>query len=147
MFRRCLCLALTTLPAFVLLAALAGCGRQVASPEPDAKVRLKKLLQLYTVYVEKNKKGPPDEKALRDFGQKLTAKERDEYMIGDDLDGIFTSPRDNQKFVVVYNLRLDPSQSRAVAWEAAGKDGLRFTALSVGYVEEYDDETLKGYKK
>ena len=141
------CLRPTAISMLALLAAVAGCGRQIAPPEPEAKVRLQKLLQLYKVYVEKNKKGAPDEKALRDFGQKLTAKERDEYLIGEDLDGIFTSPRDNQKFVVVYNLRLDPSQSRAVAWEATGKGGNRFVALSMGYVEEYDEETFKEYKK
>jgi hypothetical protein len=130
-----------------LLVGPSGCRRQVAPPEPEAKVRLQRLFQLYKVYVEKNKKGPPGEQALRKFGEKLTAKERDEYLIGDDLDGIFTSPRDNQKYVVVYNLRLDPGQSRAVAWEAKGKDGMRFVALSLGYVEEYDEETFKEHKK
>lgn len=124
-----------------------GCGTSVAPPEPDAKVRLKKLLQLYQVYVEKNKKGPPNETALRELGQKLTAKERDEYLIGDDLESIFTSPRDNQKYAIQYNLRLDPGTTRAVAWEATGKNGKRFVALSIGYVEEYDDETFKEYKK
>jgi hypothetical protein len=123
-----------------------GCGRRETA-EPEAKVRLTKVLRLYQVYVEKNRKGPPSEQALREFGQKLSPKERDEYLIGDDLDTIFTSPRDNQKYVVQYNLRLDPSASRAVAWEATGKAGMRFVALSIGYVEEYDDETFQQYKK
>src|SRR5262245_9578489 len=51
-----------------------------APPEPEAKVRLTKLLRLYQVYVEKNKKGPSGEQALRDFGQKLTPQERDEKL-------------------------------------------------------------------
>jgi hypothetical protein len=118
-----------------------------AQPEPEAKVRLRKVLQLYKVYVDKNKKGPPNEQALREFGQKLSSQERDEYLIGDDLDGIFTSPRDNQKYVIRYNLKLDPGgQTRAVAWEATAQDGTRFVALSLGYVEEYDDETFEQYK-
>src|SRR5262245_15480430 len=84
--------------------------------DPEAKLRLMKLLQLYKVYVDKTKKGPPTEQALRDFGQKLSAKERDEYLIGDDLDNIFISPRDNQKYVIKYNLKLEPGgQARAVA--------------------------------
>ncbi len=127
--------------------SILGCGQPPAKPEPEAKVRLTKLLRLYQVYVEKNKKGPPSEQVLRDFGQKLTPQERDEYLIGDDLDSIFTSPRDNQKYVVHYNLKLDPGQTRAVAWEATDQGGLRFVALSLGYVEEYDDETFKQYKK
>jgi hypothetical protein len=111
-------------------------------------VRLTKLLRLYQVYVEKNKKGPADEQALHDFGQKLSPKERDEYLIGDDLESIFTSPRDKQKYVIQYNLRFEPGgPNRAVAWEAAGQGGMRFVALSVGYVEEYDDETFQQYKR
>jgi hypothetical protein len=132
--------------AFVCCCAV-GCGggRQ---PEPEAKVRLTKVLRLYQLYVEKNKKGPANEQALREFGQKLSPKERDEYLIGDDLDNIFTSPRDNQKYVIQYDLKLDPGgQTRAVAWEATGRGGMRFVALSMGYVEEYDDETFKEYKK
>jgi hypothetical protein len=136
------------LAAALLLPWASGCGRGSGSTEPEAKVRLTKLLRLYQLYAEKNKKGPPDEQALRAFGQKLSAQERDEYLIGDDLDGIFTSPRDNQKYVVRYNLKPDSGGvTRAVAWEAAGQGGLRYVALSVGYVEEYDDETLQQYKK
>jgi hypothetical protein len=125
-----------------------GCGGRSGPPEPEAKVRLKKLLQLYKAYVEKNRKGPADEQTLRAFGQKLSAQERDEYLIGDDLDGIFTSPRDQQPFVIRYNLKLDPGgKTRAVAWEAEGQGGKRFVALTVGYVEEYDDETFKEYNQ
>jgi hypothetical protein len=116
-------------------------------PEPEAKVRLTKLFRLYKAYVDRNKKGPPNEQALHDFGQKLTPQERDEQLIGDDLDSIFTSPRDNQKYAVHYNIKLDPGQTRAVAWEATGQGGKRFVALSLGYVEEYDDETFKQYMK
>ena len=126
-----------------------GCGGGGgAASEPDAKVRLTKLLRLYQVYVEKNKKGPPSEQALREFGQKMSSKERDEYLIGDDLDSIFTSPRDNQKYTIQYNLKLEPGgEARAIAWEATGRGGKRYVALTIGYVEEYDDETFKQYKK
>jgi hypothetical protein len=137
--------------AYGILAFLYCCApgcRGGAPPEPEGKVRITRLLRLYQVYVERNKKGPTGEQALRDFGQKLSAKERDEYLIGDDLDSIFTSPRDNQKYVVRYNLKLDPGgPTRAVAWEAVGQGGMRFVALSIGYVEEYDDATFKEYKK
>ena len=132
----------------LLSGSLAGCGgRAGAAAKPEAQDRINKLLQLYRAYVDRNKKGPPSEQALREFGQKLTPQERADLLIGDDLDGIFTSPRDNEKFVVRYNVKLDPSQSRAIAWEATGKDGLRYAALSIGYVVEYDEEQLKEYKK
>jgi hypothetical protein len=133
--------------AVLFLVGPTGCGPKVAPPEPEAKVRLSKLLRLYQVYVDKNKKGPPNEQALREFGQKLSTQERDEYLIGEDLDSIFTSPRDNQKYEVRYNLKLDPGDNRAVAWEATPQNGMRYVALSIGYVEEYDDETFKEYKR
>jgi len=133
----------------ILLCCLgaSGCGRS-GPRESEAKVRLAKLLRLYQVYVEKTKHGPPNEEALRAFGHKLSPKERDEYLIGDDLDTIFISPRDNQKYVIKYNLTLDPgAASQAVAWEATGQNGKRYVALSIGYTEEYDDETFQKYKK
>jgi hypothetical protein len=109
--------------------------------------RISKLANLYRLYVEKNRKGPPSEEALREFGQKLSETERADRRIGNDLEGIFTSPRDNKKFVVRYNLKIDPSQDRAVAWEDTGVAGKRVVALSQGYIVEYDEETLNGFKK
>ncbi|HJZ93331.1 MAG TPA: hypothetical protein VKE40_20815 [Gemmataceae bacterium] len=139
---------LATLTAAIVIGiGPSGCGPTVAPPEPEAKVRLSKLLRLYQVYVEKNKKGPPNEQALREFGSKLTPQQRDEYLIGDDLDTIFTSPRDNQKYEIRYNVKLDPGDTLAVAWEANGQNGMRYVALSTGYVEEYDEETFKEYKR
>ena len=140
---RMVLVALATLPLIGV-----GCRSRDPVSEPEGKVRLQKLLRLYTVYVERNKKGPPDEQALRDLFAKLSEKERDELLIGDDLDSLFTGARDGQKHGVRYGVPLDPGMSpQAIAWEAAGKKGMRFVALSTGYVEEYDDETFREYKK
>jgi hypothetical protein len=125
-----------------------GCaGGAGAAAQSDAKEELGKLFNLYRLYVEKNKKGPASEEALREFGKGLSAEERASRLIGDDLDGIFTSTRDNKKFVVRYNLRIDPSQNKAVAWEETGVDGRRLVALTMGYVVEYDDTMLNQAKK
>jgi hypothetical protein len=114
----------------------------------DAKDRLSKLFQLYKVYVEKHQKGPPDEKALREFGKKLSEKDLSDYMIGKDLESIFTSPRDKQPFAIRYSDSLDSGgEPRAIAWEVTGEGGKRYVALSMGYVEEYDEETFKQYQK
>jgi hypothetical protein len=135
-----LAFALTLLPA-------AGCRSRTEAGEPEAKARLTKLLRLYRAYADRHGQGPPSDAALREFGQKLSPKDRDELLIGDDLDGIFVSPRDNQKFVIRHDLKLSGGATRAVAWETEGHAGKRFVALSMGYVEEYDEETFQQYRK
>jgi hypothetical protein len=37
-------------------------------------------------------------------------------------------------------------QNRALAWEETGQDGKRYVALTMGYVQEYDEETFQHYK-
>src|SRR5688500_7075153 len=80
----------------VASASLVGCSSSAAPAQPDAEVRIGKLFRVYQAYVQKHQKGPPREEALREFGQKLSAKEREDYSIGEDVESLFTSPRDNQ---------------------------------------------------
>ena len=130
------------------LAAAAGCGgSQAATGEPEVKQRLTQLLRLYNAHQDKLKKPPANEQALRDFARQLTPSDREAYLLGENFEEIFTSPRDNQKFVVKYNLRPAPGENRGIAWEAAGQAGRRYVALSAGYVEEYADENAKEYMK
>ena len=139
--------------AFVLLIlsgiglSAPGCGSAAAPTLPDAEGRIARLFHLYQAYVAKNQKGPPSEEALREFGKKLATKDREDFAVGDDFDTIFTSPRDNQKFVVKYNIKLDPAVTRAIIWESTSQGGMRYVALSNGYVVQNDDETLKQYQK
>lgn len=130
------------------LAVQLGCNRSgAAPPKPDVQDRLGKLFNLYRAYTDKHQKPPSNEEALRSFATKLTAEDREARLIGDDLEGIFTSPRDNEKFVIKYNLRPDPAVNRALAWESKGVNGLKYVALTMGYVVEYDEEQLKPYVK
>jgi len=131
----------------LLCCHLIGCGGAAAPALDDAEVRIGKLFRLYQAYVQKNQKGPPNEEAFREFGKKLSSKEREDYSIGEDLETIFTSPRDNQKFVVKYNIKIDPAQNRAVIWEATGQGGMRYVALSIGYIVQYSEQQLKEVQK
>jgi hypothetical protein len=132
------------------LVCAAGCGggSKGATGEPVAKERLTRLFELYKLYCEKNRKAPASEQELRDFGQKLTAEERASRKIGDDLEGIFTSPRDGQKFVVKYNTLINMgARSKGIAWEATGQNGRRFVALMLGYVEELPEPSFQDATK
>lgn len=143
---------LLVLGAWMGLAAVwgawAGCGSGNATAQrPDAEDRLIKLYNLYRAYVEAEKRPPPNEEALRQFGRKLTPEQRSARLIGEDLESIFVSPRDGKKFVVRYNVRIDPGQNRAVIWEETGENGLRWVALSIGYTTQCDEETFKEYSR
>lgn len=138
---------MASVAAAALCLVFAGCPSQTAAPVSDVQTRLSHLMNLYRFYVEKNQKGPASEEALREFGQKLSPEERANRLIGDDLENIFTSPRDNQKFLIKFNIKPEPSTNRALAWEATGKDGRHFVALTMGYIVEYDEEQLKQYTK
>jgi hypothetical protein len=132
----------------LLLVVITGCGGEsIAPPQSDAQDRLSKLLNLYRYYAEKNKKGPANEEALREFGKSLSPQERADHLIGDEFNDMFTSPRDNQKFTVKYNMRPEPATSRALAWETTGKNGMHWVALTNGYVVEHDEQQLKEYTK
>jgi hypothetical protein len=139
----------TAIAALLLAISLVGCRQPIGGDAPfDTKEHLWKLFRLYKAYVERNKKGPPDEQALRDFGAKLTPDERKAHLIGDDIDGLFVSPRDKQKYVIRYNQRLDPvGPMRGIIWEVEGKGGTHLMALSNGYVEEYEETMFKEYSK
>lgn len=126
-----------------------GCtGKGPATTDPEAKLRLAKILELYEHYTSKMKRPPPDEKTFKDFVAKLPKDKKDELQLGDDVESLFVSPRDGKKYVIRYNLAYDRgSSNQAVAWEDTGKKGQRFVALTMGYVEEYDEASFKEYKR
>jgi ABC-type sulfate transport system substrate-binding protein len=92
------------------------------------------------------KKGPPNEQALRDHAKQLTEQQLDEMLIGRDLESIFVSERDKEPFQIVFGQMLNPGgDSVAVIYEKTGANGTKYVALSIGYAEEYDEETLRQY--
>ncbi len=141
--------SIALLAVVILLFGTPGCGNGTAGfTETESKARLTKLLRLYQLYSDKKRASPAKEQDLREFAQQLTAQEREAYLVGEDLEGIFISTRDNQPFVIKYNQSLKPGgEPRAVAWEATGHEGRRYVALSIGYVEEYDEQMFQQYNK
>src|SRR5262245_5000451 len=66
-----------------VLVAQTGCGGgSIAPPQSDAQDRLAKLMNLYRLYVEKTKKPPANEEALREFHKSLSEQERTDRLIG-----------------------------------------------------------------
>jgi hypothetical protein len=128
---------------------LIGGGPPTGTTDPPAKLRLERVMEAFQQYtIKHNGRPPPTEQALKDFLNKLPQQERAAMNVGDDVDSLFVSPRDGQKYRLPYKTTLDPSgETRAVAWESTGQGGSRFVYLSMGYVQEYPDDEFQQLKK
>jgi hypothetical protein len=115
--------------------------------DPIGKLRLEKLLRMYQFHATKKGKGPANEQALKDFIKNLSAEEKKQYEVPDDVDALFVSPRDGQPYTMRYGVVPNPSSSEPLIWEQAGQDGKRFVALSMGYVEEKSDDEFQALRK
>jgi hypothetical protein len=136
----------------VLLFGLVGCSShspEAATSDPVAKVRLTRINKFYRLYSNQKKKPPPDEKSFKDFVRSLPQDEKDAALIrGDDVDSLFVSPRDGQKYHIEYGLVARPEgPNRALAWEETGQKGMRYVALTMGYVKECDEEEFQKQAK
>jgi hypothetical protein len=132
-----------------VLACTLGCRKApVGTTDPEAKLRLERVMEVYRLYADQYKKSPPNEQALKEFIRKLPKEQKDSLKLSDDIDSLFVSPQDGQKYVIRYGVRINPGgETEAIAWEQNGKDGNRFVYLSVGYVEKYDEGSFAAVKK
>ena len=130
-----------------LLFCHSGCGSSTSGvTQTDTKTQIERLFNLYKSYVDTKQKGPANEKALKEYAKELSDKQLDELLIGKDVESIFVSPRDKEPFQIVYGQSLSGGgEPVAVIYEKTGQNGLKYASLSMGYTEEYDEETLKGY--
>jgi hypothetical protein len=139
------------LAVLVLCGWSAGCTsnppKAAKRPEPEVKERLEKLYRLYRTYCERNHTAPTGEQALKDFYQKQSPEETKALNLGDDIDELFVSPRDGQKFEVAWGVVPEPTQNRAIIWEKTGKDGMHYVALSRAEVVPWSEDELNRHKQ
>ncbi|MCI0462834.1 MAG: hypothetical protein L0Z62_38295 [Gemmataceae bacterium] len=136
------------LSALVYAVFLRG-GPRTGTTDPEAKSRLERLQELYQRYTRDHKgKPPPNENTFKEYIKKIPKQDRDAMKIPDEVDSLFVSPRDGQKYTIRYGVRLHPSgDTEALAWETTGTEGNRFVLLNIGYVQEYGDADFKDLKK
>jgi hypothetical protein len=131
--RRWWCRVLAVLALCGWAAGCTGHPRKAAkAPELEAKERLAKLYRLYQTYCDRNHAAPPGEQALKEFYQRQPPEEKQALDLGDDIDELFVSPRDGQKYEVAWGIVPDLTKTRAIIWEKSGKDGMHFVAISPG---------------
>jgi hypothetical protein len=126
--------------------SLAGCGGSAAGGGDNFKVQqqLNTVASFYGDYLSEHGGAPPqDEAAFRAFLQERA--QGIERMDVGGVDGLLTSPRDGQLFVVIYGKRLAPADSPNTPWaayEQTGVDGKRFAAQVRGDVVELTDAEI-----
>src|SRR5262249_52338596 len=136
----------------VYFVGLAGCSSQstaIATSDPVGKLRLERLLKFYTMYKKVKKKAPASEPAFKENNKTLPPEYKEGLGVSaDDVDGLFVSPRDGQKYHIEYGVMARPDgPNRALGWEETGQGGKRYVALTIGYVQLSDEEALQNYKK
>jgi hypothetical protein len=134
----------------LIAVALIGCSSQppMTTSDPPARLRLDRILEFYRRHIDEKKKPPADENAFKEYIRGLPDDQKQGFGMTANVDELFVSPRDNKPYVVRYKMRFDPGgESEAVAWESSSQNGMRYVALTNGYVEEYDDGTFNELKK
>jgi hypothetical protein len=129
-------------PALMLAGfALMGCGGGDVPKGDDALARRKLavIAVLYGDYLQTHNNVPPkDEAAFRSFLTEQNDSRLKEYNVTN-LDDLFISPRDGQKFAVVFGKRLAPPDAPGTPWaayEQTGVDGKRLATQVRGATEE-----------
>ncbi|HUE74233.1 MAG TPA: hypothetical protein VMP01_25355 [Pirellulaceae bacterium] len=127
---------------------LLGCGPPPEVPDPDVKQNLRSLLEVYQMYTNEKGAAPPNEQALRSYVEGLPADKKAGIFLPEDLNRLFVSVRDGKNFVITWGRVPDPAGEPAgLAWEQTAQNGKRFVALTMGYVEEYDEESFQSLTK
>jgi hypothetical protein len=137
-----------------MLSILVGCGR---GDDPAARIAemnnssIRRVANLYNAFqLRKGMKGPKDKTEFTSFIQNEMSPVKLERMQVDktNIEGLFTSERDEQPFEIRYGVGGGLGSANAVVFEKEGVDGMRQVAFTNGTVEEMAaaqyDEHLQG---
>jgi hypothetical protein len=131
-----------------LVVGLIGCGSRLPTDTAEGK-NLRALAIFYGRFIGSHKgRSPANEAEFKKFILSLPAPEREALGVADpnNIDTLFTSPRDGQPYVIRYKQSssgLVGGQATVFAYEKTGKNGKRYVATSVGNVEEVDEQRFK----
>lgn len=138
---------LSLLAAVPLAALLAGCsGDKNAEKVGDAnKSNIQRLGNIYAAFQNsRSGRGPKDEAEFKQFIAEFDPAKL--QMMGikkDDLDGLFKSERDGEKFQIRYGVGGGRGSVDAVVFEKTGANGTKQIGYTSGTVEDADDGTYK----
>ena len=137
---------LSVLGVFVA-AMLSGCSRDKTA-DAVAEVNKSNIQRLGNAYAAhqnfQNGRGPKDEAEFKKFLSEFDPNKLKMMGINkDNLDGVFTSERDGQKFQIRYGVGGGRGSVDAVIFEKAGANGTKQVAFTSGEVQDADETTYK----
>jgi hypothetical protein len=122
--------------------AAAGCGEEgVTPPSPEAQLAIENVAKWYGKFRQNNaSKTPANEEEFLAFVE----KDLKQAGITLDRDKLLTSPRDGQKYVVLYGPPItNNSETNPVVHEREGSGGKKLVAFEFGTVREVTDAELQ----
>ena len=125
-----------------LVLAAPGCSSK-GPPPPEGQIAIEDVAKWYMQYREFNgKKAPANEQAFVAYIEGELKKRGTQA----DVQAMLTSPRDNQKYVVMYGKPAPKNPERSVAvHEKEGYDGKKLVAFELGYSQEADETELQQF--
>lgn len=131
--------------ALLLSTVSLGCGSATVE-QPPVEMSLQKLVVVYGQYLRDHRgDAPADEPAFRKSIEGLSEAERSGRGLND-IDALFTSPRDKQPYVVRYGGKIGapgPDGAPWVAHEKTGQGGKQYVGFATGQMEEVDEKRLQ----
>lgn len=129
------------LPLLLALPAFTGCGPS-AAPPVDGRLAIENVAKWRQLYcADHGGKPPADEKAFVDFVQKKLSARGEPF----NPDEMLVSPRDGQRFVVLYgDQSAKLSEGSVAVYEKEGYGGKVLIALESARSREVDAAELPG---
>ena len=143
-YTRCFFLRRTLATVGLLLITVTGCGVSGGGAPEAQRSHLYRLATVYNLYNRTHRQPPADENAFKEYIASLSESQRSKLQ-ADDIEAFFTSPRDGEKYVILYGNQAHKNPSGVIAYEQTGaEDGSRMLATSLGDVSSVDEaEFLK----
>lgn len=129
--------------ALAALTLLSGCGQTAVEGTPPDELNLKNLSILYGQYRGRNGKPPANLEQFKKFLETTKTDPSAMIKVEGDIDKFLISPRDNQPYVILWNVNARTGVPDPVAYEQTGASGTRMVGLGTGSVEFADEERFK----
>lgn len=120
-----------------------GCGASSTVTEISAEeANFKNLALLYGQCQGRLRRPPANLDEFKKFLEQVKADPGASIKVND-IEKFLISPRDNEPYVILWNVQARTGMPDVIAYEKTGADGTRMVAFGAGYIEYADEERFK----